>query len=67
MTPEEFCIYITLTTNPGMMHVTPDGSKLYLLVDEGLVHFSGPDFNKMDAEQLNRFVQDAILDGMNKE
>lgn len=62
MTSDEETIFLVLKQNPDLMHVTEDGTKLYLLDPhaEGMICLtSSTNFNDMDAAALNEFIQEA--------
>lgn len=67
MNVAEIFIAHVLYGNPGMMHVTPDGEKLYFLQNGNLMYVEAPKgttYNGLGEEELNRVLQDAILDSM---
>jgi hypothetical protein len=54
--------HLLMDSPDNRMHVTPDGQKLYFLVDPGqrLEHVDVPDglsFNDMSDDDLNRYFQ----------
>ena len=55
-----------LKANPGLMYVTADGTKLFMFVGDDLLCVVGTDLNKKSEEELNRIIQDYILDLMNQ-
>lgn len=67
MNVDEIFIAHTLYGNPGMTHVTPDGGKLYFLLDGNLVYIEAPkgsSYKGMSDEERNRAMQDAIQNSM---
>jgi hypothetical protein len=60
MNREERSIYTGLKSNPDMIYVTADGTKLYTLVTGGMMCFSGVDFSSMDEEQINLYIQEKL-------
>jgi len=63
----EICAH--LRANPDMMYVAPDGHSLYVYspVDDGVFKLiTEVNLTELDSEQLNRFLQDAILDNRNE-
>lgn len=64
---EEICAH--LRANPGMMYVTPDGHSLYVYspVDDGVFKYiTEVNLIELDSEQLNCFLQDAVLGNRNE-
>lgn len=53
-------IFVKLQIRPDHMYITPDGSALYVLVEGGMLCFTGPNFRSMSEEEVNEFLQDAI-------
>jgi len=48
-----------LKTRPGHLFILPDGSALYVLVDdewETVLEFTGPDFSVMSDEDVNDYI-----------
>lgn len=64
---EEICAH--LRANPDMMYVAPDGHNLYVYspVDDGVFKITTEvNLAELDSEQLNRFLQDPVLDNHNE-
>lgn len=60
---EEICAQLRAT--PDMMYVTPDSRKLYVYIpaNDGVLCITAEDdLSEMDSEQLNRFLQDCLID-----
>lgn len=64
MNSAEIGIYVALThpTARESYRITDDGTKIYVLVDGGLVYFEGVDLDKMSSLVLYRWVQHEIMD-----
>jgi hypothetical protein len=66
MSPEFEALVNELKKNPGLMYVTADGTKLFMFVGDDLLCVVGTDLNKKTEEELNRLIQDYLLDLMNQ-
>jgi len=60
MTDEESLILAKLKNNNEMAYITPDGRKLYVLVNGRLVCFYGIDFNHMNDKEINTYIVKAL-------
>jgi hypothetical protein len=61
MNAYEAAIYLVLKKNPGMVHITEDGTKLYLLDphSEGIICItSTTNFKTMTDDEISKFVAD---------
>lgn len=68
MNVDEIFIAHVLYGNPGMMHVTADGEKIYFLLEGHLMYVEAPkgtSYSGMNEEELNRVLQEALLERMN--
>jgi hypothetical protein len=61
MNNSQFLIYLMLKTRPGHVYIAPnDPHTLYGINDGGLLAITGPDFSKMDAEEIDEFVKTTL-------
>lgn len=66
MNVEEIMISHALYGSPGKLYVTPDNSKLYFMLNGHLMYLEAETtFEGMNEDELNRVLQDAVLDLMN--
>lgn len=57
MNGKERFVYTILKYDPDVVHITPQGDKMYALVPGGLACFMGPDFNAMNQAEINNFLE----------
>jgi hypothetical protein len=68
MNVAEIFIAHVLYGNPGMLHVTADGEKLYFLLEGHLMFVDAPkgtSYSNMTDAELNVILQDALNERMN--
>lgn len=54
--PEEILIIEKLRLTPDAFYITSDGARLYSLMEDALVYFTGPDFNDMSEEEIGEWI-----------
>jgi hypothetical protein len=67
MNNAQFLIYLMLKTRPGHVYIAPsDPHTLYGMNEDGLLTITGPDFSKMDAEEIDEFVKKTLTKSESK-
>lgn len=60
MTLEEIAIYNEMKFNNQDAYITPNGLRLYLKVDGGLMCLTGQNFGSMTDDEINKFIQETL-------
>lgn len=61
----ELKIYIELLKRNDEMFISPDGKIAYVLIEGGLIRFTGPNFNEMSADEVNQFIINKLKEANN--